>query len=140
MAGNKTIAEYLDEQIDKRIQAWVNVFVYAGEESVKTARLNHKYLNQTGNLASSVGYAVIHNGQVIAQSSFDSIQDGAQGSANGRAYLQEIIAGKATGTWLILVAGMQYAAYVAAMNLDVLDSAEITANRIINDFKNKIGI
>ncbi|MCQ2105937.1 MAG: hypothetical protein MJZ26_09110 [Fibrobacter sp.] len=132
--NGRKIREYLDEKFARRMEVWANILDRAGEEAVRVARLNHKYLNQTGNLASSVGYAIVHNGQVIKKSTFEVIKDGADGSKLGRDYLEQVIAENAQGLVLIIVAGMPYAGYVEAMGLDVLDSAKLEAGRVIELF------
>ena len=138
--NGRTIREYLEQKFARQIQAWINILQRAGESAIAIARLNHKYLNQTGNLASSIGYAIVQDGRVLAQSTFEAVDGGAEGSKVGMEYLERVIAENAEGLVLILVAGMPYAGYVEAMNLDVLDSAEIEAERVIRFFKNALNV
>ena len=54
--------------------------------------------------------------------------------------MEQVIAENPTGLVFIMVAGMPYAKYVEAMNLDVFDSAEMLAEKMIPKIMNAIGI
>ena len=104
---------------------------YVGEEALKQARTGHRYKDQTGNLTSSIGYCILDEGRIVFESSFDTVLNGKQGSEDGRKFLQKLISQNSKGLVFIMVAGMPYAQYVEAMNLDVLDSAETLAKEMI---------
>lgn len=106
---------------------------YLGEECVKRVRekgRDNDWMDQTGNLRSSIGYAVHDHGVEFAKSTFNTVMDGTEGSQKGQLYIKEI-AGKYADTYLLLVvAGMDYADYVETKR-DVLASTETWAkNRI----------
>ena len=111
----------------------MNNLKYVGEQAVNEARSNHRYRNQTGNLQSSIGYCVLEDGKVIfgGQDSFEVVNNGTQGLKEGLAFIQRLISEHPSGLVLIVVAGMEYAAYVEAKNLNVLDSAEQLAERLL---------
>ena len=98
---------------------------YIGEECVREARSNHLYLNQTGNLCSSIGYAVVADGRVVAGGGFRVVGQGAGGAARGRELLARLADEHAQPghVALIIVAGMDYTSYVEDMHLNVFDSA-----------------
>ncbi len=125
------IARYIDEKARLFRQACLNALMNIGEQAVNEARDSHRYRNQTGNLQSSIGYCVLEDGKVIfgGQDSFEVVKNGEQGSNEGRAFLQRLISEHPSGLVLIVVAGMEYAAYVEAKNLNVLDTAEQLAER-----------
>ena len=127
------ITQYLEKRIDELRGKIIEAFSYVGEQAVNEARDSHRYRNQTGNLQSSIGYCVLEDGKVIfgGQDSFEVVKNGEQGSNEGRAFLQRLISEHPSGLVLIVVAGMEYAAYVEAKNLNVLDSAEQMAEREI---------
>ena len=129
--SDKQIQVYLDERLARLRQACLNNLKYVGEQAVNEARDSHRYRNQTGNLQSSIGYCVLEDGKVIfgGQDSFEVVKNGEQGSNEGRAFLQRLISEHPSGLVLIVVAGMEYAAYVEAKNLNVLDTAEQLAER-----------
>lgn len=127
---------YLDKQLAMWQQTIINNLVYVGESALKQAREGHRYKDQTGNLTSSIGYAIVVDGKVFKRSRFEVVNNGREGAANGSQFLQRIIARNSKGIVFIMVAGMPYAQYVEAMSLDVLDSAEVMAKKMLpNIFK-----
>lgn len=138
------ITDYYERRVGAIHQTLLDKLVYVGESAVKEARERGRYKDRTGNLRSSIGYAVLDNGKVFRQSSFDVARgvweddkgrkhpySGDAGSSEGREFLHTLISEHSTGLVLILVAGMNYAAYVEAKNLNVLDSAEQLAERLL---------
>lgn len=103
-----------------------------GEICLVEARTNKGYMMQTGALLSSTGYEVFVDGVAI-HSQFDAAS-GAESNAaemgikSGQSIAETI--GKGTkGIALVVVAGMNYAAYVEAKGYNVLSSAEHLAER-----------
>lgn len=103
-----------------------------GEMCLIEARTNKGYMMQTGALLSSTGYEVFVDGVAI-HSQFDAAS-GAESNAaetgikSGQSIAETI--GKGTkGIALVVVAGMNYAAYVEAKGYNVLSSAEHLAER-----------
>lgn len=103
-----------------------------GEMCLVEARTNKGYMMQTGALLSSTGYEVFVDGVAI-HSQFDAAS-GAESNAaemgikSGQSIAETI--GKGTkGIALVVVAGMNYAAYVEAKGSNVLSSAEHLAER-----------
>ena len=103
-----------------------------GEMCLVEARTNKGYMMQTGALLSSTGYEVFVDGVAI-HSKFDAAS-GAESNAaetgikSGQSIAESI--GKGTkGIALVVVAGMNYAAYVEAKGYNVLSSAEHLAER-----------
>lgn len=122
---------YIDKQISELQKQQIMAFTIAGEEAVRQQTLSHKYLNQTGNLSSSVGYAVLLDGVVQKSGGFEIAAGGTEGVTQGKAYLSELIGENRRGLVLLVVAGMNYARYVENMGLDVLTSAELKAEQIL---------
>ena len=103
-----------------------------GEMCLVEARTNKGYMMQTGALLSSTGYEVFIDGVAI-HSQFDAAS-GAESNAaetgikSGQSIAETI--GKGTkGIALVVIAGMNYAAYVEAKGYNVLSSAEHLAER-----------
>lgn len=131
----------------------------AGEEAVKKARsivtagggggVLPPYTVQTGNLVSSVGYAITYDGQIVTMSSFQAVQgrpdkngiplgDGQEGSAKGKEYVKELAMRFPQGYALILVAGMHYASYVQELyHRDVLVSGSLVAEQLVREIQDK---
>lgn len=103
-----------------------------GEMCLVEARTNKGYMMQTGALLSSTGYEVFVDGVAI-HSQFDAAS-GAESNAaetgikSGQSIAETIGKGK-KGIALVVVAGMNYAAYVEAKGYNVLSSAEHLAER-----------
>ena len=125
------INAYFNKRLQMVKSAMIESLVYVGEEALKQARTGHRYKDQTGNLTSSIGYCILDNGRVVFESDFASVLNGKEGSREGRDYLRKLISENSSGLVFIMVAGMPYAQYVEAMNLDVLESAEMLAKRML---------
>ena len=136
--GQAALNRAIDARAQRIVRALVNVCTRAGEQVIAYARdpERKRYTDQTGNLTSSIGYVVLWDGKVVKQSDFSPVSGargtrGVNGTAEGRKFLRGIIKGNAEGLRLVVVAGMPYAAYVEALGLDVLDSAEVKAAEIV---------
>ena len=130
------IDKYLKSSVEELINETIYKLSYIGENVVNTARLSGEYLDQTGNLRSSIGYIISIDGEIIRQGEFNVVKDGKDGTKSGEA-LAQALAKTSKGITLIVVAGMHYAIYVSAKGLDVLDSAEIELEKQLQEqFKN----
>ena len=113
-----------------------------GEECLTRIRTRSKeesWIDQTGNLRSSIGYAVYAYGMEVIGSTFQAIPgptgNGMDGVQKGQEYIKSL-ASKFSETYaLVVVAGMDYAEYVEAMNnKDVLAGTEIWAKKQIDRY------
>lgn len=124
----KRIDAILDEIERKQIARLQRL----GKMCLIEARNNKGYMMQTGALLSSTGYQVFVDGVAI-HSQFDAAscaesEAAARGIKTGQTIAEQI--GKETkGVALVVVAGMNYAAYVEARGYNVLTSAEHLAER-----------
>lgn len=125
-------------------QAVISRLQFIAETFVNNARANGTYLDQTGNLRSSIGYVVLKNGNTISEN-FESAQKGTDkttGLNTGKSYINKLKAKYKTGYVLICVAGMNYAAAVESKGRDVLTASSIEAKaqlkQAINNFKKKL--
>ena len=124
---NKIVNDWTG-RIDKVIQSQLQ---YIGEVFVKTARQNGGYLDQTGNLRSSIGYIIVKNGSIL-HTNFKQAgkgSDKATGVAKAQEYAEEIASEHRNGYILICVAGMEYAAIVESRGRDVITNSFINAKR-----------
>ena len=86
------------------------------------------WYDQTGNLRSSVGYVIAHNKNIIQYSTFNQVNQGSEGVKTGKDLAKELAKRYSNNYVLIVVAGMNYAEFVEAMdNKDVLASNELWA-------------
>ena len=102
-----------------------------GEQCVTKIRDRAGYkswYDQTGNLRSSVGYVIAHNKNIIQYSTFNQVNQGSEGVKTGKDLAKELAKRYSNNYVLIVVAGMNYAEFVEAMdNKDVLASTELWA-------------
>lgn len=134
------IDAYLEEQLNRRMQATVRTMQYVGEACLNAARSSKAYKDQTGNLRSSVGYVVSVDGKIVEESSFAVVAKGGAGAKDGAEYAKKLARQYPKGITLIMVAGMDYAAYVSATGRDVLDSAELLAQSLVPKMLKQLGI
>lgn len=131
-------AQFTKEEVQERFSAFVGKIQQQqvkrlqmlGEMCVNNARSVPKetgFEDQTGNLRSSIGYAVFVDG-VAVHSFYDEVKGGAVGAKAG-ADLSQKIGERTNGVCLVVTAGMNYALYVEARGRDVIASAEQLAER-----------
>ena len=147
------ITAYIEKQVAKYEKQLLKNLRYVGEQCVKEARKlpspkfpkkkphevpphQPNYIDWTANLRSSIGYVIVRGGEIISQSSFKPTHtragaSGNEGAAEGKAYAEKLAAKFPHGITLIVVAGMNYAAYVSAKGYDVLDTAELLAEKLV---------
>lgn len=130
------------ESIPKIVQQEIyRALAYLGEQSVTRIRDrsgDDSWFDQTGNLRSSIGYAIYGEGRKIIESTFDVVKSGSQGAAEGKRMIDELAAKYAETFALVVVAGMEYADAVEAReNKDVLATTEIWAKAKVQEYLDK---
>lgn len=133
------IEQYTEQRLELLRRATLRQFAYLGELCVNQARSAGSYRDQTGNLRSSVGYVVSVDGRVVQQSGFSAVKGGGSGSHSGANYAKQLAGRFPKGISLIVVAGMNYAAYVSAKGYDVLDSSQLLAERQVGRILTQLG-
>lgn len=134
----QNMSQDIEDALRKKLADELNAMVYrlyeVGLSAVNTIRQNHAYKDQTGNLTSSVGCAVVVEGEIMQISGFEAIKPtGAQGSQDGKAYIQSLASQFPTGITLIVVAGMNYAAYVERRGIGGMTGGELFARQAVED-------
>lgn len=93
---------------------------------------SESWYDQTGNLRSSIGFAVYEKGVVFMQSSFSAVLQGTDGSEVGKKMITDLAKEYAKVYALVILAGMDYASDVEAKDSrDVLESTRIWAESVI---------
>lgn len=132
-------------EYDYKAISWLKVL---GERVVKYARQNGNYTDQTANLRNSIGYIIIQSNRVVYDSFVGSTtpRNVTRGEPNAeRAHQLGLNYAKKVGatlggykTYLVWVAGMEYARYVEAKGYDVIqgsgDWVEANAQKLITEF------
>ena len=148
LTPEQEIHRYLDEQLERRKKAIINMMAYVGESCLKAARELNTYMDRTGNLRSSTGYAIVVDGKVFTKSAFKQESPKGQqklgatytGGSQGSQFIDSISNQYPSGIVLVVVAGMDYAAYVQDYGFDVLDSAELVAERMVPQLLKQLGL
>jgi hypothetical protein len=121
----------LNDDLDKFIEEAENHLVEklkaSGKQFVNRARELTKaeggFGNITWNLRGSIGYVIVKDHDII-DTYFPPLLDGAEGTATGKAYAEELALLMDDGdVMLICVAGMEYAYYVEAKGKDVISGS-----------------
>lgn len=141
-ARAQRIVELYLEELDK--------LGYDANRYIRNRTAEESWMDRSGNLRSSIGYIVVRDGEICKSGGFERV-DGPKrdkspedGSAEGRSYAERLAANYPTGYALIVVAGMEYAAYVEAKaNKDVLAGGEIflkkEVRKLVRRFSQKYG-
>lgn len=106
-------------------RAAIYAFKYLAEGLVKYAIEKRTYTDQTGNLTNSIGYVIVFDGKVEYMGGF--VGNGDEGAEKGMQLADEIAKKDGKGISIIIVAGMNYAAYVEAKGYNVILPAELKA-------------
>lgn len=123
------------EEYERKAVEWLTVL---GERVVKYAREHGSYTDRTGNLRNSIGYVVVQYGRIVTEN-FSMVSGHEEAKAQARGYAIEVARELSVNkTYLVWVAGMEYAKYVEAKGFDVLqgsgDWVESTAEKLKAEF------
>jgi hypothetical protein len=117
---------------EKKIEAGL---VEIGVQFVADAKANGQYMNDTGNLRSSIGY-IVSKGRKIISSGFNTVQGGNVGKTKGFFLAKSMLKdNKERALRLIVVAGMEYASILESKGRDVLTGS---SSKAINDLKSLV--
>lgn len=133
------IDAYIQQNVERMTDAVIYNLQHIGEACLNTARETKSYKDRTGNLRSSLGYVIVVDGKIKYQSNFEVIMQGESGAKSGLQYAKKVARQFPEGIVLIVVAGMKYAAYVSATGRDVLDSAELLADKLVPQILKQLG-
>lgn len=130
------IENYLRSRLERSKKAIIESLSYVGDTCVREARSGHGYIDRSGNLTSSMGYAVFDNGRSVVNGKFEGHK---KGIAEGKKFMAEVARKNSSGIVLVVVAGMNYAVYVEAKGYNVLSSSELMASRMVSNFMKQLG-
>lgn len=150
------VADAIADFEQRIIDAMIYNLKYAGEMAIKHARElpspsasdfpkgkpipphQSNYMDWTANLRSSIGYVISVDGDIVFEAGFEVVKNGDDGASAGRKLAREVAKRFPHDMVLIVVAGMQYASYVADKGYDVLDSAELIAEELADSLMQMI--
>jgi hypothetical protein len=137
------IPEFTQADIDRRVQDFTTKKIkdifetlsYIGINCVNYARKHHGYQDRTGNLTSSLGYAVIYDGEVKKQ----DLEGTTEGQAQAGSLIMELAVQFSQGMVLVVVAGMEYAAAVESKGYDVITGSSYEGEKLLKFMKTQLG-
>lgn len=158
LSYDKGVFKNLSESLNKKVEDLEKAIEFrfidlVGPKTVTNAREVSTFLNQTGNLRSSMGFVLAKDGEIIETGGFTQVAgngenkgksgDGQNGVQAGRKYAEELARSSGRGYVLIVVAGMNYAGYVETKGYDVLTQSgtflESEVRKMINDILKDAG-
>lgn len=134
------VTDYLNKRLAAIDEAVLYLLSYVGEQVLNQARSAGNYKDQTGNLRSSIGYIIVKDGRIVRSSDFSVVKDGDKGAKDGKQFARSLAQKYNMGIVLIVVAGMNYAAYVKKRGYDVIDSSELLADKLVPQMFRELGI
>lgn len=135
MFGDGYVAAQVQAFHDRVEQAAIFKLQYLGEELAKYAKDRHNYTDRTGNLTNSIGYAVAKGKDIVFWGGPDMGGDGAEAALQTALKMIETLPHKLS---LVIVAGMNYAAYVEAKGYNVILPAELKAKADVPEAMRKL--
>ncbi|UCS94855.1 hypothetical protein KZP23_07550 [Echinicola marina] len=137
----KNLEKFLLNQVEKIERNLENELLIVGLEFVRDARIKADFTDRTGNLRSSIGFVLLKDGRPIFQNFEESTKKGTDkktGVDQAIKYVKEVAGAELIlGYSLVVVAGMDYAAYVESQGKDVLTGSSLIAERNLKKaFKN----
>jgi len=139
------IPKFTTKQLEAQLISWaaqnerkfIIALGYIGEDFVNRARSIDTYLDDTGNLRSSIGYVIAKNGRILKRN-YKQVGDGNEGVTNGLNLADEAAAEHPRGIVLIVTAGMEYALPLESMNYDVLTGSIPSERQVLESFHQMI--
>ena len=136
LEGVSGTKKYIRQQTDRMLKAFLAEIDRLAMKVVTAIRDSEVsfWNDHTGNLRSSVGYIIMYNGVVVSENFKVCNGRGQEGMAKGRSYAEELARRYPKGIVLIIVAGMEYAAYVENIeSRTVLAGGKILAKDLLRD-------
>jgi len=139
------IPKFTTKQLEAQLISWaaqnerkfIIALGYIGEDFVNKARSIDTYLDDTGNLRSSIGYVIAKNGRILKRN-YKQVGDGNKGVTMGLNLADEAAAEHPRGIVLIVTAGMEYALPLESMNYDVLTGSIPSERQVLESFHQMI--
>lgn len=131
----RDVQAFLQKASDKLQSNILNALSKLGDECVARVRNrpnSESWIDRTGNLRSSIGFAVYEHGRTFIQSSFPVVLNGAEGSMKAKKMIADMAKEYSRVYALVVIAAMDYAEDVEAIeSKDVLESTRIWAASVV---------
>lgn len=136
LQNTKEVQAYLKRESVKIEKALVYSLEYFATELENHAKENGEYQDQTSNLRNSKGSVLLKDREPIT---YAGLSSGTDGDKAGMEFLNSLIPSAPMGFVVLVVAGMEYAAYVEDIyNLNVLQKTKLKAVKEMPELIKKI--
>ena len=139
-SGISSFRVKMEKMTEAAENAIISVLADVGLQCITEAKDNGSYMDQTGNLRSSIGFCIVRDGQIVKQQIVQQVKDGVDGKKAAEGTLARLASSQTSGICLIVVAGMNYAVYVEGRGRNVLTSAELLADRLVPQILEQLGL
>ena len=131
---SKSVIIPINKKIIVDKQKMILALHFIGQQFIIDARTNDTYTDRTGNLRSSIGYAIYDDGKEIG-GKFEIAKKDVDGKGVSSAKNEARSNVSKTGLCLIVTAGMEYAAAVESKGYDVLTVYAPSQNQVKKDLE-----
>lgn len=121
--SRKQVGDFVRRRIEVLEQIIFDQLVDIGEQFVADSRTVDTYIDRTRNLRGSIGYAILKDGKSI----FGNFEGSAVGVKVAKQRVRKLQVDFPLGYVLVVVAGMEYAAFVEAKGFDVISGSSLKA-------------
>ena len=140
ITGIEETKKYLMEQADILTNLYLEELDRLAMKVVTAVRTSEVsfWNDDTGNLRSSIGYVIMYDGVVRFENFQTCNGKGPDGATTAKSFAYEIASRYPKGIALVIVAGMEYASYVEAIeSRNVLAGGELLAKDLFRDLNAK---
>lgn len=118
--------QYFQQQVELAMKSLLQEF---GEELVAFAKDTHTYTDRTGSLTNSISYAIVRHKEILY---YNEVQR-EEANAAALKVAMKMAESLSDAYSLIVVAGMNYAAFVESRGYNVILPAELKAKQEFTD-------
>ena len=136
----REIETYLQKQLKNKENALIYRLASIAAEVVNLAKTSRGYIDKSSNLCSSTGFVIVKDGKVINGKFETTNGKGEEGVKEGEKFAEKIASEMPHGIGIVVVAGMNYAAYVEAKGFNVLAVSEIKAKQLVKEMFEQLKI
>lgn len=140
ITGVEETKKYIMEQADILTNLYLEELDRLAMKVVTAIRASEVsfWNDDTGNLRSSIGYVIMYDGKVRFENFQTYNGKGQDGAFAAKSFAYEIASRYPKGIALVIVAGMEYASYVEAIeSRNVLAGGELLAKDLFRDLNAK---
>jgi hypothetical protein len=135
------VKKYIKDEVDRANIAYLNELDRMAMKVVTAIRDGKPvsyWDDHTGNLRSSIGYVILHDGKKLSENFKVVNGRGEEGMAKAKSFAQQLTLQYPSGIVILIVAGMDYAEYVERVkSRTVLEGGKLLAKKLIKEIEQK---